>query len=45
MPTLDHLDLELQGKEGAGPFPGVRVAPAEDTVVADAEVGQLGWPH
>lgn len=43
--TLDHLDLELQDKEGAGPVPGVRVAPAEDPAIADAEVGKLGGPH
>lgn len=43
--TWDHLDLELQDKEGAGPLPGIRVAPAEDTAIADAEVWQLGWPH
>lgn len=43
--TLDHLDLELQAKEGAGPLPGVRVAPGEDPAIAGAEVGQLGRPH
>lgn len=45
MPTLDHLDLELQAKEGAGPLPGVWVAPAEHLPVTDLEVGELGWPH
>lgn len=43
--TLDHLDLELQDKEGAGPLPGVWVAPAEDPAIAGGEVWQLGRPH
>lgn len=45
MSTLDHLDLELQAKEGAGPLPGVWVAPAEHPPVTDLEVGEFGWPH
>lgn len=45
MSALDHLDLELQAKEGAGLLPGVWVAPAEHLSATDLEVGELGWPH
>lgn len=42
---VDHLDLELQAKEGAGLLPGVRVAPAEHIPVTDAQVREFCWSH
>lgn len=43
--VADHLDLEVEAVEGAGLFPGVRVAPAEHVGVVLPQVGQHSWPH
>lgn len=42
---VDHLDLELQAKEGAGLLPGVRVAPGECMIINHAQVRERFWPH
>lgn len=45
MSTSDHLDFELQAKEGTRLLPGVRVAPSEHLLTTDMQVRELCWPY